>query len=153
MSTLDRSRSPSPYRAPVGIAVVAGLAAVLLAFLAIGAVSYTNVRTLWSNVELAEHTQQVLLSLSNLLSLAKDAETGQRGFVITGDERYLAPHTQAVDRIHGQLAELEELVRDNPEQHDRLPALPARLPRSSMSWTTRSPCAEKADSMPRRRKC
>jgi CHASE3 domain sensor protein len=101
MSTLDRSRSQSPFRPQVGITVVAGLAAVLVAFLAIGAVSYANVRTLWSNVELAEHTQQILLSLSNLLSLAKDAETGQRGFVITGDERYLAPHTQAVDRIHG----------------------------------------------------
>jgi signal transduction histidine kinase/DNA-binding response OmpR family regulator/CHASE3 domain sensor protein len=107
----------------VGISVLAGLIAVLFAFLAIGAVSYTNVRTLWHNVELAEHTQQVLLSLSNVLSLAKDAETGQRGFVITGDEKYLAPHTQAVDRVHGQLAELEELVRENPEQREHLPAL------------------------------
>ena len=141
MSTLDRSRSRPPFRSTVGISVIAGLGAVLLAFLAIGAVSYTNVRTLWSNVELAEHTQQVLLSLSNLFSLVKDAETGQRGFVITGDEKYLAPHTQAVDRIHGQLAELEERVRDNPEQRDHLPALRARLPPNFTNWTRPSPSA------------
>ncbi len=80
-----------PFRPTVGVAVVVGLAAVLVGFLAIGVISYTNTRTLGQNVESAEHTQQVLLALNNLLSLAKDAETGQRGFLITGDERYLAP--------------------------------------------------------------
>src|SRR5580698_6088909 len=116
-----------PFRLTIGVAVVVGLATVLVGFLAIGAISYSNTRTLWQNVESAEHTQQVLLALNNLLSLAKDAETGQRGFLITGDERYLAPHTQAVDQIHGQLEELSQLVRENPEERDHLPELRTAL--------------------------
>src|SRR5580692_847279 len=116
-----------PFRLTIGVAVVVGLATVLVGFLAIGAISYSNTRTLWQNVESAEHTQQVLLALNNLLSLAKDAETGQRGFLITGDERYLAPHTQAVDQIHGQLEELSQLVRENAEERDHLPELRTAL--------------------------
>jgi CheY-like chemotaxis protein/CHASE3 domain sensor protein/putative methionine-R-sulfoxide reductase with GAF domain len=124
---MDQTHSRPPLRLPVGVSVVVGLTAVLLAFLAIGAVSYSNIRALWGNVEAAEHTQQVLLVLGNLLSLAKDAETGQRGFVITGNERYLAPHTEAVDRIPAEIDELERLVRDNPDQRDHLPTLRGAL--------------------------
>ena len=49
-------------------------------------------------------------------SLLKDAETGQRGFVITGDEAYLEPYRGAVDALPGTLEDLRELTADNPNQ-------------------------------------
>jgi CHASE3 domain sensor protein len=52
-------------------------------------VSYRNTLKLISNQRLVTHTQQVLTQLETTLSTLKDAETGQRGYLITGEERYL----------------------------------------------------------------
>ena len=61
-----------------------GLAFVLLA--AIGAVAYRSIDTLTETSYRAAHSHGVLEHIAGVLSLMKDAETGQRGFVITGDE-------------------------------------------------------------------
>ena len=45
------------------------------------------------------HTHQVRGELADLLSELKDAETGQRGYVITGDESYLEPYKSALTAI------------------------------------------------------
>jgi CHASE3 domain sensor protein len=62
----------------------------------------------------------VLEHLSGLLSLMKDAETGQRGFVITGDETYLEPHREAVPLVATTVADLRRLTSDNPHQQRRI---------------------------------
>jgi CHASE3 domain sensor protein len=54
-----------------------------------------------------------------LLSSVADLETGQRGFVITGQDRFLQPWREARDALPGEAATLERLVADNPEQHAR----------------------------------
>jgi CHASE3 domain sensor protein len=45
-----------------------------------------------------EHTQQVLLDLERLGSALKDAEAGQRGFVISGDPTFLVPYEEAAEQ-------------------------------------------------------
>ena len=57
------------------------------------------------------------------LSLVKDAETGQRGFVITGDRRYLAPYHAAQASVTLQLERVGQLIHTIPPQPDRLVAL------------------------------
>ena len=115
---------PRPaLRLSASLGVVLGLAAVLFTFIGGGIVTFSNIRTLREDTDLIEHTHHVLSELDRTLSLAKDAETGQRGFLITGDEHYLVPHNQAVDQIHGQLEELEQLTRDNPDQQERVRSL------------------------------
>ena len=47
--------------------------------------------------------------LSGLLSLAQDAETGQRGYLLTGEKNYLAPYQHAVDALPGLLARIDEM--------------------------------------------
>jgi PAS domain S-box-containing protein len=71
------------------------------------------------------HTQQVLLELSQTESLLTDAETGQRGFLYTGDPKYLAPYDRAVDQIDSHLEKLAQLTADNPVEQARIPALRA----------------------------
>ncbi len=56
------------------------------------------------------HTQQTLLELSRTESLMKDAETGQRGFLYTGDPKYLAPYDLAVGEVTGHIDRLAELT-------------------------------------------
>jgi signal transduction histidine kinase/CheY-like chemotaxis protein/CHASE3 domain sensor protein len=109
------------------IGLYSGLAAVLLLFLVSGLISYLNIRTLRYDAELVAHSHEVLSTLEDVLSLAKDAETGQRGFVITGDANYLDPYNNAVNQIDSRLADFERLVQDNPSHLDRLPVLKAKV--------------------------
>ena len=62
------------------------------------------------------HSHQVQLRLTETLGLLTDAETGQRGFLYTGDERYLAPYSLAVERIQPQIDDLARLTADNARQ-------------------------------------
>ncbi|MER9351186.1 CHASE3 domain-containing protein [Mesorhizobium sp. M0227] len=48
--------------------------------------------------------------LSGLLSLAQDAESGQRGYLLTGEKTYLDPYQRAVGAIPGQLARIDSLT-------------------------------------------
>src|ERR1019366_7381282 len=57
--------------------------------------------------------------MTEVLSLLKDAETGQRGFVITGDESFLEPYRSAVAALPATLDALRDLVSDTPSQEKR----------------------------------
>ena len=62
------------------------------------------------------HTRQVQLEISQVESLLKDAETGQRGFLYTGGDHYLAPYNEALTQIDGHINALASLTADNPRQ-------------------------------------
>ena len=104
-----------------------GLVAVVLFFVIGGAVGFWNTYTLMRNVGQVTRTHEVLVTLDDVLSLLKDAETGQRGYVITGDKTYLAPHLQAMSQLDERLNTLERLTANYPEQHDRLPGMRAKV--------------------------
>jgi PAS domain S-box-containing protein len=72
------------------------------------------------------HTHEVILGLEQVLSLLKDAETGQRGYLITGDPRYLEPYHAAVKTIGAQVDTVGRLTVDNPRQQASLHALRER---------------------------
>src|SRR4029078_1400273 len=61
-------------------------------------------------------TQLAQNLIERLYRLVVDAETGQRGYLLTGDQNYLVPYHDAVQQNKQQLAELFELVRDNRVQ-------------------------------------
>ena len=69
------------------------------------------------------HTHQVRTELADLLSELKDAETGQRGYLITGDDSYLAPYQSALGAIKATLDDVRKLTSDNPDQQRRLAAI------------------------------
>jgi signal transduction histidine kinase/CHASE3 domain sensor protein len=69
------------------------------------------------------HTWEVIAGLDHALGLVKDAESGARGYLITGDTRYLAARDTADHELPGELAHLEWLVRDNPPQIERVQRL------------------------------
>jgi PAS domain S-box-containing protein len=70
-------------------------------------------------------SRQVLFDVEQTESLLKDAETGQRGFLITGDHGYLAPYSSAVSRIEPHIDELARMTADNPAQQQRVAQLRA----------------------------
>jgi PAS domain S-box-containing protein len=103
---------------------IAGGLAMASAILAIvGSVSYQSLTGLIKTNNLAAQTQERLTKLEELLSQVKDAETGQRGYLLTGDERYLEPYKAALANLDQDINELKELTANYPKQHRQLDAL------------------------------
>jgi signal transduction histidine kinase/CHASE3 domain sensor protein len=100
-----------------------GLAAVVLFFAVSGFVAYWNTRTLNRNTELVTRTHEVLTALDDVVALATEAESSQRGYVISGDVRYLGPHSAAAGSVGERFQRLERLTADNPAQQERVAAL------------------------------
>ena len=106
-----------------GRKIVVGFAVSFMLLLAIGLVSYRSIDSLTRTSYLVTHTHTVLERMANLLGELVDAETGQRGFVITGDDAYLEPYQSAAASTPKLLKELRELTSDNPDQQKRMDAL------------------------------
>ena len=73
--------------------------------IAVGFLSYASMTSLIANGRAVTHTEQVLTELESLMSTVKDAETGQRGFIITNQPEYLAPYTAGVAKRQRHSAE------------------------------------------------
>jgi len=71
----------------------------------------------------ATHTYRVIGSINAILSDLKDAETGQRGFLLTGDRAYLVPFYGGVSRTQHDITAARALLRDEPAQEARLDEL------------------------------
>ena len=89
--------------------------------------AYHNIRQMHDDARRVDHTQNVINALERIISFAKDAETGQRGYIITGEPRYLEVYDAAVSAINGPVRALEQLTRDNPAQQTRIPVLKNRI--------------------------
>jgi PAS domain S-box-containing protein len=89
----------------------------------IGAISYLSLVSLSQNAAWVEHTHEVLNRLESVVSAATDAETAERGYVITGDESYLDPYRQSAGEIDADARKLRELTADNPAQQRNLDAM------------------------------
>jgi CHASE3 domain sensor protein len=95
----------------------------VLIMILLGGLSYQNTQTLVESGRWVEHTYQVLGELNAMVLSLKDAETGERGYVITGKEEFLGPYREAVTSIGKEYEDIRAITRDNPEQQRRLDAL------------------------------
>jgi methyl-accepting chemotaxis protein len=106
-----------------------GLAVVIVG--AVGVVAYRSLGELIDTADWVTHTHTVKETLAGLLSSLNDAETGERGFVLTGEESYLAPYTAALQTIDAEVGKARELTVDNPRQQTRInqlrPLIAAKL--------------------------
>ncbi len=107
--------------------VAFSLGVVLIFFVVTGLVAYFNLRTLRENNQKIVHSHEVIIALDELLSSAQDAETGQRGFLLTNNERYLEPYNAALAVIPSQLDTIAQLTSDNPVQQARIAPLKAHV--------------------------
>jgi signal transduction histidine kinase len=82
--------------------------------------AFRAVHALLDSEQWVEHTWQVINQVERIMGSAKDAETGTRGFLITGDENYLQPYNEAVQDLPAELDRFESLTRDNPTQQRRI---------------------------------
>jgi signal transduction histidine kinase len=102
-----------------------GLGFASMILISINAFAYWRVNQNKSTFAQAAHIRKVLEQLKTVSSDIKDAETGQRGYLLTGNGNYLEPYLAAVAKIRSEIQELKTLTANNPNQQRQLDALNA----------------------------
>ncbi|PPQ33694.1 PAS domain S-box protein [Rhodopila globiformis] len=112
-------------RATWGVAAIA----VLVMAMGLGARHVIRDRERSANEAVAQsdHAQALIATLGDLLIGADDAETGQRGFLLTGKPAYLGPYHHGIAATRRAAARARDLVAGNPRRQDRLRALETLL--------------------------
>ncbi|HZG38681.1 MAG TPA: response regulator [Nodosilinea sp.] len=120
-------------RYKIGTRIGAGFALGLTILTLLGAVAYRTTTSLIRNAQREKTSYQILRDLNELESALANAETGQRGYLITGQKVYLKPYDEALAEIDAIYATLNQLAVDDPAVHSRLgalePLIDARLAR------------------------
>ena len=119
------SRRGSLSHNPLSLMVGAGVAIALL--VANVAVTSRNIQALRDDTQRVANTYETIASLEGVVSLAKDAETGQRGFIITGNAAYLEPYHRAVANAKEAIATVNLLLKSNPQQQARVVMLQSSM--------------------------
>ena len=107
----------------------------LMIFLGLAAASFILVQVGYSVSERSQayvedshwldRTHENLSLIQSLYAAIKDAESAQRGFLLTGTSELEDEFFAAIPRVHGLVARLEQALADNPEQSERMRALKA----------------------------
>lgn len=120
-STLQRARAMR--RILQRRAVMAGFLAATIILLVIGWQSHANAKRLAEAAAWQAHTYEVLNALGETAARLDDAETGQRGYLLTGQDAYLEPYKRAIANLGPVMAHLKALTSDNENQQKRIQAL------------------------------
>ena len=123
----DPSSSPAGWRPGLKLPLPPGT---LLLYI-VKALAVVLITIVWQQVmetrgkaaEGIARTNQVIEQLQTVMSSMKDAETGQRGFLLTGQESYLAPHTEGKTAVSARLQALRKLMERDPAQLQRTDTL------------------------------
>ncbi|HWU95130.1 MAG TPA: CHASE3 domain-containing protein, partial [Sphingomonas sp.] len=121
--TQSFERNSTGPRSGVNLGAGIGLLLVVLFFLISGTIAYRNITILRDSDARIRHSHEVITGLDELLSTVQDAETGQRGYLLTGRNQYLAPYSEAVSRVGTKLDAIATLTRDNATQQARMDPL------------------------------
>ena len=95
----------------------------VLLMLATAGIAFYAASALETSRQMVNHTNTIIDNASRLLILSEDAETGQRGFVITGNERYLWPYNSAQSELPKVMSDLQNELAQSPSQLERLQTL------------------------------
>ncbi len=106
-----------------------GFGLTLIVLIVGGVMGVINTRRLTENERQVARTHEVRAELEILLSTLKDAEIGQRGYLLAQDEKYLQPYEEAVERLQTIFTRLAFLTSENSLQQERLRALQPKIAR------------------------
>ena len=103
----------------LGIAVVVSSVVLIVA----GVIAHRSVQILADTSDEVVRSKELELDLERLLSSVRDAETGQRGYIVTGSEDYLFPYDKALSEIESRLHAVESRMRARDDSVDELQSL------------------------------
>jgi PAS domain S-box-containing protein len=92
----------------------------ILTLLVVGAMSFRGIAVSTESDRWVRHSHEVLEDLQSSLSTMQDVESSYRGFVITGNERFLKSYGASILRPRQEETVIQHLTEDNPEQQRQL---------------------------------
>ncbi len=104
-----------------------GTAAVIILLVATGTVTLRNIQRLWSDSTIVEKLYERLDLIDALESALTKAESGQRGYIVTGDESYLEPYESANSDLDNLMRLLREHTKNDPNHAKVLALLSPRV--------------------------
>ncbi|MBA3645250.1 MAG: response regulator [Gemmatimonadaceae bacterium] len=119
---LSRARELGASKSGRAAAIAAGVAALVIV-VAVGLMTLSSLRTLVETRAMVNHTYDVLAALDAERVALDEAESSQRGFIITGFESSLGKSFNSPRMAMDAIAELRRLTRDNPQQQRTLDTL------------------------------
>src|SRR5690606_15266745 len=102
-----------------------GLALALLLLVFISLVTFYSVEQFANSSRLVSRTHLVIKQISQVVSDVREAESAQRGYLISGNKDFLNRHYNILSRLPNELATLRGLTYDNPEQSKAINQLEA----------------------------
>lgn len=106
----------------IGLKIGGGFLLVLIMFVIVSIVSFNNMEKQRESENMVDHTNRVMIVIESLKLHLSDAETGQRGFIITGMEHYLEPYNVSKVSITQTMTGLQNLTKI-PFLLERIPKL------------------------------
>jgi PAS domain S-box-containing protein len=119
-TTLGLARSRATLGWSLNATTTGGFLLGIVLMVAVAAVSYNLTRQLQGTGILVGHTQEILKEIQEVEVSMLTIETGQRGYIITGDETLVEERDALETDVQEHLAKLRELTSDNPNQRRRL---------------------------------
>lgn len=113
--------------------IIGGLGLATALLLAVAVVSYRSTVHLTEEAASAGHAQKILTGLAAMLSTMTDAQTGARGYMLTGNAAFLDPYQQAMGRANAEFQALRRLTADEPRHQQRLNTLEPLLT-ADLAW-------------------
>jgi len=95
----------------------------LFILLFISGISYKHSTSLSTSTELLVHSYKIQMQLEQISSYIKDAETGQRGYIITHDSIFLDPYIHGLKKVNESFLVLKDLTANQPQQQVNLEEL------------------------------
>ncbi|WP_333863963.1 response regulator [Sphingobacterium sp.] len=95
----------------------------LLLLLASSTASYVSIRKQIHNSAMVDHSRRVMSRVNKILQDLQNAETGQRGFLLTGMDKFLDPYKTGLQSLPQSLSRAHDLTSDNPEQQQVIDTL------------------------------
>ncbi|MBH1960334.1 MAG: response regulator [Flavobacteriia bacterium] len=100
-----------------------GLGLSLLLLLMSSVASYISIKNLIDSSGMVRESNETIKNINNVFSLVKDAETGQRGYLLSGDQAFLTPYNNAKAKIAQAVTELNNEITYSPQQAQNLEKL------------------------------
>ncbi|MEP6626577.1 MAG: response regulator [Ginsengibacter sp.] len=82
--------------------------------------SYISIKNLIEGTQMVRNSNRIIDNINSLLSVAKDAETGQRGFLLTGNPTFLDPYNDAKGKSNALFEELHKQIINEDSQKKQL---------------------------------
>jgi PAS domain S-box-containing protein len=100
--------------------ILIGLLSMLTILISITLLTHRNSRRVITSAEAVDHSQEIKYHFEQIIALASEIESGSRGYVITGDEKFLEHTSNGINSIYIHLDEIKSLTQNDKVLSERL---------------------------------